>query len=332
MSLDELLNEDVVSWLLEKENPSVRYWTLQQLKDKPESDASVREAQKNIMQSECIKSILAAQTDDYFWGNPEDLYNPKYRGATHSLLILAELGAEKTPKIEKALEHLFLFQRDSGHFLGDLPKTPKGRASVVKDGCCLDGNILYYLVHFGYLDDPRVQKLIDFQIDYYDHNDGGWKCRAFPIDPSKVFPTNCFMGRAKMLRGLSTIPKNKRPKPLADIIDSEVEVILENGIYKYLKNADGTRKEKAGWKRFGFPLFYQSDVLEVLDVLTRLGVRDERMQETIDLVISSRTKDGKWVLKNTFNGKMFCNIDEKGQPSKWITLRALRVLRGYYSI
>ncbi|MFW9886821.1 MAG: hypothetical protein ACFFER_01480, partial [Candidatus Thorarchaeota archaeon] len=210
MSLEELLNDEVIGWLLERENPSVRYWTLQQLQDRPGSDKDVMEAQKQIMQSECVNSILAAQTNDYFWGNPDDMYNPKYRGATHSLLILAELGAERTPEIEKAIEHLFLFQRDSGHFLGDIPKTAKGRASVVKDGCCLDGNILYYLMHFGYLDDPRVQKLIDFQVDYYDRKERGWKCRAFPIDPSKVFPVNCFMGRVKMLRGFASIPDTSK--------------------------------------------------------------------------------------------------------------------------
>ncbi|MFX1261918.1 MAG: hypothetical protein ACFFAZ_07525 [Promethearchaeota archaeon] len=329
MSLEELLNEDVLEWLLEEKDPSVRFWALQQLQDRPRSDASVIEAQENIMKSDCVKAILAAQTTDDFWGNPDDMYNPKYRGATHSLLILAELGAKRTGGIERAIEHLFQFQRDSGHFLGDLPKTAKGKASVVKDGCCLDGNILYYLLHFGYLEDPRVQRLIDFQVDYYDDTNGGWKCRAFPIDPTKVFPVNCFMGRVKMLRGLSSIPGKARSKEISAIIDNEIEVILENEVYKYLKNSDGTRKEKAGWKRFGFPLFYQSDMLEVLDVLTALGVKDKRMQDSIDFVVETRGKDGKWPLKNSYNGKMLCDIDVKGRPSKWITLRALRALRRF---
>jgi len=330
MSLKDFSNEYVLEWLLEEGNPSVRYWTLQHLQGKSKSDKVVIDAQKRIMDSECVKAILAAQTDDDFWGNAEDMYNPKYRGATHNLLILAELGAEKTPEIERAIEHLFLFQRESGHFLGDLPKTAKGRASVVKDGCCLDGNILYYLLHFGYLEDSRVQKLIEFQADYYDEENGGWKCRAFPIDASKVFPINCYMGRAKMLRGLASIPEHSRSKSIRAIIDREIEVILENGIYKYLKNPDGSRKEKVGWTRFGFPLFYQSDALEVLDVLTSLAVKDSRMQEAIDLVVSLRQKDGRWTLKNTYNGKMLCDIDAKGQPSKWVTLRALRVLRRFY--
>ena len=133
-----------------------------------------------------------------------------------------------------------------------------------------------------------------------------------------------------MLKALSAIPKYKRAKKVNEIIDLEVEVIMENQVYKYLRNLDGTRKEKAGWKRFGFPMFYQSDILEVLNILALLGVKDSRMQDSIDVVIKAQQKNGKWLLKDTFNGKMICDIEEKGKPSKWITYRALYALKGYY--
>lgn len=331
MSWKELANQDVIDWLLEDDNPSIRFWTLQQLLDKPESSSDVKKAQDKVMDTPCIKTILDAQEKKGYWGNRDDMYLPKYKAPTHNLLILAELGAKRTQAIEVAIEHLYLFQRDSGHFLTKMPKTAKGRASKMKDGCCLDGNILFYLIHFGYLKDPRTKKLIEFQIDYQSDDVGGWNCRAFPIEKDKVFPVNCFMGAVKMLKGLAQIPSKERPAGLQKIFDREVEIILENEVYRYLKNPDGTRKEKAGWKRFGFPLFYQSDVLEVLDVLTKLGMKDERMQDSIDLVLSTQGEDGRWLLKNTYNGKMYCDIDEKNKASKWITLRALRVLRRYYS-
>jgi hypothetical protein len=135
------------------------------------------------------------------------------------------------------------------------------------------------------------------------------------------------MGAVKMLRALSMIPPQERRGEIKAIIDCEVENILENGVYSYLRNPDGTRKDKAGWKRFGFPLFYQSDALEVLDTLTRLGCHDDRMQPEVDLVLGARQPDGGWLLENTFNGKMWVNIEEKGRPSKWISLRALRTLK-----
>jgi len=74
-------------------------------------------------------------------------------------------------------------------------------------------------------------------------------------------------------------------------------------------------------------LFYQSDALEVLDTLTRLEVIDERMKPALELVEETRGRDGKWLMKDSFNGKMWVDIEEKNRPSKWITLRAMRVLK-----
>jgi len=84
------------------------------------------------------------------------MYLPKYWATTHQILILAELGCRPTSEIQKGLEQVFRFQRHSGRFLTKLPKTEKGRSSKIADGCCLDSNILYYMVRFGYLGDPMV--------------------------------------------------------------------------------------------------------------------------------------------------------------------------------
>jgi hypothetical protein len=331
MAWKQALKADPTEWLLEPEDPSVRFWTLRDLEGRAPDHPEVKEAQDALMESPPVRAILEAQKPEGHWVHREDMYLPKYRATTHSLLILAELGARRTAAIERGLEHIFEFQRDSGHFLTSLPKTAKGRASVVKDGCCLDANVLYYMSHFGYLDDPRVVRLLDFIVGYHSAEEAGWKCRAFPIDPDAVFPVNCYMGAAKTLRALSTISPEKGSPEIEAIIGREVENVLENGIYRYLRNPDGTRKDKAGWKRFGFPLFYQSDVLEVLDVLTRLGVRDGRMEDSVRLVLEAQGDDGRWPLKHTFNGKMWVDVDVKHQPSKWITLRAMRTLRRHYS-
>ncbi len=329
MGWKDALKADPTGWLLEKDNSSIRYHTLRDIERQGEGDIEVLKARVDIMGSALVKTILQAQKPKGHWEKENDIYLPKYTATTHQLLILAEHGASRTPEIERAIEHVYRFQRNNGHFLTQLPKTEKGRNSAVKDGCCFDGNILYYLNHFGYLDDPRTRKLLEFTYDYSDRENTGWKCRAFPIDPSRVYPVNCFMGRTKLLKAFSHIPEEKRGKGMKEIIELEVEEILENRVYRYLRNPDGSRKDKAGWKRFGFPLFYQSDLLEVLDTLTRLGVRDERMRGAVDVVINAQQPDGKWLLKNTYNGKMWVDIEEKHTPSKWVTLRAMRVLRNW---
>jgi hypothetical protein len=330
MYVDNALDAGVLGWLLEPETPSVRFWALQDLLGLERTHPDVAAAQEAVMESAPVKAIFSAQQPESHWVTPDDMYNPKYKASTHSLLILAELGAKRTPEIERGLEHVFEFQRDSGHFLTELPKTERGRASVVKDGSCLDANVLYYMAHFGYLDDPRVGRLLDFIIDYHSTEDAGWRCRAYPINPDAVFPVNCYMGAVKTLRSLSMIPPAKRSKEIEAVIAREVESVLENGVYRYLRNPDGSRKDKAGWKRFGFPLFYQSDALEVLDTLTRLGVRDDRMEGAVRLVEGARGSDGRWLLRHSFNGKMWVDIDVKKKSSKWVTLRALRILRRYY--
>ena len=101
MAWMEYVSSEVVSWLLGPENPSVRFWTLQQLEDRPVDDSEVVEAQDALMSSSCVRAILEAQKGEGQWVNYNDMYNPKYTATTHTLLILAELGAKRIPQIEK---------------------------------------------------------------------------------------------------------------------------------------------------------------------------------------------------------------------------------------
>ena len=87
-------------------------------------------------------------------------------------------------------------------------------------------------------------------------------------------------------------------------------------------------KQKPGWLRFGYPLSYNSDALEALWALMRVGEKPRaEYRPAIDLVAAGADDEMRWTLRNTFNGKMLADIEAKGQPSKWVTLRALAVLR-----
>jgi hypothetical protein len=91
------------------------------------------------------------------------------------------------------------------------------------------------------------------------------------------------------------------------------------------------RKGGAAWTRFAFPTWWHYDVLRGLEYLRRAGVApDERVAEAIDLVVSKRDDDGRWPLETQYPGKMPVETDEgQGRPSRWNTLRALRVLDWY---
>jgi hypothetical protein len=99
-------------------------------------------------------------------------------------------------------------------------------------------------------------------------------------------------------------------------------------IYKRSHNL--SKVAKADWLQFGFPLMVYFDTLEALDIITELGYHDQRMQEAIDLVVSKQDGEGRWLMERTFNGRYAASIEPKGKPSKWLTLRALRVLKRYY--
>ena len=68
----------------------------------------------------------------------------------------------------------------------------------------------------------------------------------------------------------------------------------------------------------------------MLGIMTKLSYRDERMREAVDLVVSKQDEQGRWKLESTFNGRVHTNIERKGEPSKWITLKALTALKNYY--
>jgi hypothetical protein len=76
---------------------------------------------------------------------------------------------------------------------------------------------------------------------------------------------------------------------------------------------------------------YQTDALELFSILAKLGIKDERMYDALELILSKQDMQGRWRLENTFNGRFQTNIEQKGEPSKWITLKALTALKNYYN-
>jgi hypothetical protein len=137
------------------------------------------------------------------------------------------------------------------------------------------------------------------------------------------------MGAVKALKALAEIPADKRTAEVEATIKNGAEHMLRHHIYK--RSHDLSKVSKPGWLRFGFPLMYQNDALEVLGILTKLRYKDERMQETVDLVLSKQDAQGRWNLESTFNGRFQVNVERKGELSKWITLNALKALKRFYS-
>jgi hypothetical protein len=103
----------VLDWLLEENNPSVRYFTLTDILNRPESDKVVLESKQNIMGSRLVSKILSNQKAEGYWESPDRFYSAKYRGTVWQLLILAELGADKNdPRIRNACEFILEYSQE----------------------------------------------------------------------------------------------------------------------------------------------------------------------------------------------------------------------------
>ena len=329
-----ILNANPIPWLLEDNNPSVKYFTLIDVLKRAENDPEVRKTKEEIAKKGVVPKILTKQKEGGYWQDSQNFYTAKYKGTVWQIIILAELGVDgKDNHIRKACEFILKNSQDresNGFSMWVSVKTGGGRATGVIP--CLTGNLVYSLIKLGYLKDERVQNSINWITTYQRFDDGikdtpkDWPYERLVVCWGKH---SCHMGVVKALKALAEIPFNQRNKEVKSTIEEGVEYLLKHRIYK--KSHDLGRVSKPGWLRFGFPLMYQTDVLEILEILTRLGYHDERMQEAIDLLISKQDNQGRWKLESTFNGRFQTNIEQKGKPSKWITLNALKVLKNFYS-
>jgi hypothetical protein len=328
-----VLKADPTGWLLEKDNPSVRYFTLSQILDKPASNFEVQEAKKEIMTVGVVPQILAKQNSGGYWEEPDRFYTAKYKGTVWQLVILAELAAdERDERVKKACEFILETsqERKSGGFSAWLSVTVGGgRYSGVLP--CLTGNMVWSLIRLGFLGDPRVQRGVEWIVQYQRFDDGeAYPPKVWPYEKatSCISKHSCHMGVVKALKALAEIPVEKRSTEVADTLDRGIEYMLKHHIFKRSHNL--SKVSKPGWLRLGFPLMYQTDVLEILGILTSLGCKDERLQEAVDLVLSKQDENGMWTLENTFNGRFQVNIEQKGAVSKWVTLNALKALKNFY--
>lgn len=326
------MTDNVIEWLLERDNPSVRFFTLTSLLDMSPSDKEVKNAKKTIMKCGIVAEMLSKQNSDGSWGIPGKFYRQKYEGTVWNLIILAEMSADPADiRIKNACEFILRHSQEplSGGFSYDeSAKTGSGISSGVVP--CLTGNMVYSLTKLGYLDDERVQRAVGWILKYQRFDDGIDKApEGGPYDRYKMCwgKHSCHMGVAKALKALEAIPQERRSIEVKRKIDDMAEYFLKHHIYK--KSHSLSEISRPGWLKLGFPLMYQTDMLEILGIFAGLGIKDPRLQDAIDIIKSKRMKDGKWKLESSNNGKMIVDIEKKGAPSKWITLKSLKVLKEY---
>lgn len=320
----------VLDWLLEIDNPSVRSQALVTLGGLAPDDPTVLAAQARIMTDGPVPAILAAQAADGTWDVPDRFYTAKYTGTVWTLLLLAELGADPADlRVGKACEYILRHAQDpeSGGFShAASARTGSGLASGVIP--CLTGNMVYSLIRLGRLPDPRVRQAIDWITTWQRADDGDGPGPAGSVYQRYEMcwgSHSCHMGVAKSFKALAAIPPASRG-PAAEAKLAELsEYFLKHHLFR--KSHNLAEIARPGWLKLGFPLMYQTDILELLGIMASLGCQDSRLEPALAILAGKRQADGRWLLENSFNGKYQVRIEQKGKPSKWITLKALQVLK-----
>lgn len=320
---------EILNWLLDPEDMLVRHSTLVELLGRNADDLEVTKSRRAMMQSSSVQKILDKQKPEGYWQKPEDFYiRSKYKGTVWNVILLAEMGADGSDeRIQRACEFLLQWSQDreSGAFAFN-GTAEGGRHDQV--GPCLTGNLIWSMIRFGKLDDPRIKKGIDWIATYQRADDG---VRGVP----KEWPYHyrncwgrhtCMMGVVKGLKALAEIPQAERSLAVKNKISELSEFILTHHLFQGSHHPGKIAKES--WVKFGFPLFWTTDALEMLEILIRLGIRDDRMLNAVRLLQSKQDDSGRWLQEGDyFNGRMLVKFEKSGEPSKRITLKALKILK-----
>jgi hypothetical protein len=327
----------VIDWLLEEDagNPGVRYLALTELLDRSEADPQVIAARRAVMECGPVPAILAAQDPAGYWEQGGTGYYPKYRGTVWSITYLAQLGADPAgPRVRAGGEYLLKHALTStGIFT--MSGTPSGNIY------CLSGNLGAALLDLGFAGDPRLRQALELMACFTTGEgiapagETGATLRYYKsgtCGPGFCCSANnqmsCAWGAVKVLRALVRVPKADRTPAIQAAQDTAVDFLFSVDPATAGYPTGFTDKPSQSWFRFGFPVFYVTDVLQTAEALSEAGYGgDSRLAATYDLILGKRDGKGRWKMEYAYTGKTWADVEERGKPSKWVTLRAMRVLK-----
>lgn len=313
----------LTDWLLEKNNSSVRYFTLKMLLDKADHDLEVQQAQADIMQSIPITEILKAQKEGGYWNHPKK-YMSRYNGTYWNFMILLELGVDPNhPSIQKSAKYLLetAFNKEKKGFVNEIGTNLPP---------CYNGYLLWAMLLCKFYNTPEVRDCIDGIIGTMGFNDGN--TMVDDPDDGCIGRHTCIRGVVPILLAFRELSKRENTAAVQKIMDQGKEFLLKHHLYK--RSHDLKKIINPRLTKLTFPNFYYPDFLQMLDLLTDLGCRDERMTDAYHALLKKRREDGKWELERLYNerGKndlfpVSTALEERNTPSKWVTLKALKVMK-----
>jgi len=310
-------DDGVLRWLLDESQPSIRHRTLTELLHRDASDPEVRAARAQIPRVGWAADLLSGRGPGGAWPPEGKLYHPKYVSGIWRLLVLSDLGVTREdPRLAPVAERWMAeYHRPDGGFW----------ASGKRGHLCTTGNTVRALIRFGYGEDPRVRSGLDWMVENQAKL-GGWSCFGSGRNLDSWEPLSAF----------AAYPRSRWTPEMEEAVHRGAEFFLGRELHRQ-------GAPYPPWERFHYPVHYYYDLLVGLDNLTSLGFAgDPRLGPALAVLRSRRRPDGRWNLDAVHpdvEGAMAkwysehprdrptpLALEEVGQPSKMITLTALKVL------
>ena len=303
----------VIDWLLDSD-PSIRWQVMRDLTHEPDDVVTAERAR--VAGEGWGARLLSLQDPDGQWDGgtyqpgwaDPYVYVPAWTSTTFTLLLLREMGLD--PKSEQARRAVALV-RDNSKWEHDGQPFFDGEVEP-----CINGMAVALGAYFGQDVQGIVDRLLGDQM-----GDGGWNC-----EQENGSTRGSFHSTISVLEGL--LEHERATGGSAEATAARLrgqEYLLERRLFRSLSTGEVI---DPAWTLFSFPTRWHYDVLRGLDYLRYADAApDDRAVEAIEMVEKKRGEDGRWLLENPHDGSVHFEIDEgEGRPSRWNTLRAMRVL------
>ena len=296
---DQLPSGDLLPWLLEPADPSVRYWTLRDILGRPADDGDVVAAQAAVAEHPLVRELFARQQPAGHWG--DDATKPYSADGTLGVLsLLHTLGVAPDERTAAGGD---AFLRACQHETGGFSMVGARRSGIFP---CTTGEHLPFLVYFGLADDPRARAAFAFLIADMSSDDA--------LDCGRYGHRPCLWAAIAALTGLAVLPDEMRSDESARVVSRLADAVLD-APYDFA----GEHKR---WLTFGVPRGW--DLLSALRALAAHGYAgDPRFEALWPLVLAQRDEQGRWLCGSV---SRTWPIEKRNRASKWVTLDALRVI------
>lgn len=312
-------DEHAIQWLLESEEPSIRYFTLTELLGEPSSSPEVKKFKEQLPRGRWIRTLLAGQQPDGGFGaHPYK----KWDGAHWRLVSLVELGiSEGEPQAVLAANRVLRWLTGSAH----RQRIPRING-LTRRCASQEGNALAVCCRLGLAEDPRVQQLAQ-SLEEWQWPDGGWNC-----DKREEAHHSSFYESLAPLWGLLEYHRATGDDTCLKAAERAGELFLRHRMFRSESTGEVVNPE---WLKLHYPLYWHYDILQGLRIIALSGrLQDPRTDEALDMIESKRLPDGRWRPEGYYwrpPGRKGSTVEVvdwgRRRPNRMITLNALRVLK-----